>query len=405
MKRLATATALSLFLPLAAQAQEAEVMHWWTAGTEAEALHELSSAYEENGGTWVDRAVPDFDSALAASMNSIMTGDAPLALQFAAGSQFVELAQAGLLTDLTPYAERDGWADQISPAMTDLISDDGKIYALPVTLQNQFWMFRSTEAYEKAGLEAPKSWDDFLASLSTFEEAGIVPVAQGADAWQDIILMEAVLLYGGYDGMFQKVFGGDIDAIESDEFIEAATDLRTIADHLDPGAASRKWNDATAMVVNGDAAVQFMGDWAKAEFANAGLVAGEDYACDLGVPGNAYYVALTDVFVMPENDDKIDGQSLFAKTVMDPETQVAFNMKKGGLPVRADAEMEPTDACAAKAMKHIQEGKPQRTAPSMWMSADRYGAYGDVISQYIRTPDMSPEAFAQSLVSAVQMTQ
>ncbi|MEZ5834352.1 MAG: hypothetical protein R3D03_01275 [Geminicoccaceae bacterium] len=41
----------------------------------------------------------------------------------------------------------------------------------------------------------------------------------------------------------------------------------------------RDWNLATAMVINGEAGFQMMGDWAKGEFLNAGKKPGEDFLC------------------------------------------------------------------------------------------------------------------------------
>ena len=42
--------------------------------------------------------------------------------------------------------------------------------------------------------------------------------------------------------------------------------------YVDANFSGRDWNLASAMVINGDAAFQFMGDWAKGEFLNAGVI-------------------------------------------------------------------------------------------------------------------------------------
>ena len=39
---------------------------------------------------------------------------------------------------------------------------------------------------------------------------------------------------------------------------------------VDPNFPGRNWNVASAMVMNGEAAMQIKGDWAKDEFTNAG---------------------------------------------------------------------------------------------------------------------------------------
>ena len=48
--------------------------------------------------------------------------------------------------------------------------------------------------------------------------------------------------------------------------------------YVDPGSPGRNWNDATSLVIQGKAGMQFMGDWAKGEFAAAGLTPGKDMA-------------------------------------------------------------------------------------------------------------------------------
>ena len=60
-------------------------------------------------------------------------------------------------------------------------------------------------------------------------------------------------------------------------------ELRALVDEGSPG---RKWNDATNMVITGQAAMQVMGDWAKGEFIAAGLTAGE-YTAAAGAYGLA----------------------------------------------------------------------------------------------------------------------
>ena len=42
---------------------------------------------------------------------------------------------------------------------------------------------------------------------------------------------------------------------------------------VDEGSPGRNWNDATNLVITGKAAAQVMGDWARGEFALAGLKA------------------------------------------------------------------------------------------------------------------------------------
>ena len=64
------------------------------------------------------------------------------------------------------------------------------------------------------------------------------------------------------------------DAIDSPQMIKAFETFRKVLSYTDANRANRDWNLATAMVINGDAAMQLMGDWASGEFMKAKKVAG-----------------------------------------------------------------------------------------------------------------------------------
>lgn len=66
--------------------------------------------------------------------------------------------------------------------------------------------------------------------------------------------------------------------------VEVFAALQKLRGYIDADAAGRDWNSATAMVINGKAGMQIMGDWAKSEWTAAGKVAGKDYEC-LAFPG------------------------------------------------------------------------------------------------------------------------
>ncbi len=73
----------------------------------------------------------------------------------------------------------------------------------------------------------------------------------------------------------------DLDpaALGSDTMKEAFDRMAFIRANVDDNFSGRDWNLATAMVINGEAGFQMMGDWAKGEFLNAGKVPGQDFLC------------------------------------------------------------------------------------------------------------------------------
>ena len=79
----------------------------------------------------------------------------------------------------------------------------------------------------------------------------------------------------------------DEEALGSDTMKKAFDQLRASSRPMStPNFSGRDWNLATAMVINGKAGMQIMGDWAKGEFLNAGKKPGNDFLC-FRYPGHA----------------------------------------------------------------------------------------------------------------------
>jgi len=81
-----------------------------------------------------------------------------------APSWIVDFAPAGLIEDLTPYVEKDTaleW-DDVAPFFRDFNSYGGKVYSIPLDGDMHMVYYR-IDSLAEAGLEPPKTWDDYLA--------------------------------------------------------------------------------------------------------------------------------------------------------------------------------------------------------------------------------------------------
>jgi glucose/mannose transport system substrate-binding protein len=105
------------------------------------------------------------------------------------------------------------------------------------------------------------------------------------------------VLSQGNDFYKKAIVDLDQKTLTSDQMVGVFDTVRKIESYFDKGYSGRDWNLATSMVIQGKAGMQFMGDWAKGEFANAGKVAGKDYLCT-PAPGTAKgYTFNVDSFV------------------------------------------------------------------------------------------------------------
>ncbi len=385
-----------------AQDMKAEVIHWWTSGGESAAVKVFADKFTEAGGTWVDSAIASGEAARTAGINRIVGGDPPTAMQFNTGKQFDELVANGLLRDLDELAAHEHWQKVLPPAIVKAITRDGKVYAVPVNIHGQNWLWYNSKIFADANLEPPKSFADLIALGPKLKDAGVIPLAQGGQPWQERLLFNAVLLEEAGPELYRKVLTGeDPEAVRSEGFRKAAATFGELRGLVDEGSPGRNWNDATNLVITGKAAVQMMGDWAKGEFIAAGQTPGEQYGCTILGGG---YVMGGDVFVFPKIDDPAQkaAQDKLAEVMFAPETQLEFNMKKGSVPVRLDVDVSDMDICAQKGMAELRDPAQQIPSDNFLSTPDLVGAVQDAITQYWHNPSMKVETFVDNYASAVE---
>ena len=185
-------------------------------------------------------------------------------------------------------------------------------------------------------LACPKNYDEFFAAADKGQEGGLHCRAHGGQNWQDFTTFESVALGVGGVSSTDALVSLDPKTIGSDTMGKVLEVFRKIkGSYTDPGRTGRDWNLATAMVMKGDAAFQFMGDWAKGEFMAAGKVPGKDFMCRSARHGQRFHIQRGLVcHVQAEVGRRPEGQADLAAAIMGPEFQEVFNLNKGSVPVR-----------------------------------------------------------------------
>ncbi|MEM8788669.1 MAG: ABC transporter substrate-binding protein [Pseudomonadota bacterium] len=394
-----------------AVAADVEVLHWWTSGGEAAAVSVLKDDLEGKGTGWVDMAVAGGggDAAMTTLRARVTAGDPPTAAQML-GMSVREWADEGFLGDLNTVAAEEGWDEVVPPAVQGFGKHEGKWVAAPVNMHRPHWVWASASIFEELGLEMPTTWDEFFAAADKIQEAGYVAVAQGGQAWQEATVWEAVVLGISPDLYRSAVIEADDAALRSEGIVESFEIMRKIRGYVDPNFAGRDWNLATAMVINGEAGMQIMGDWAKGEVINAGLTPGEEVLCGVSPGTQGAFLFNTDFFAMFDvGDDKKEAQLQMASSAMSPEFQETFNLAKGSIPARTDVSGDNFDICAQKSMADLAEATASDTlfgslAHGHGQPASVQAAYLDVVTQHFNS-DMSAEDAANALADAVAAAQ
>ncbi len=388
---------LTIFIPLsftnvskAGSHMEAEVIHWWTSGGEQAAISEFAKAWEEMGNTWIDTAITGGDNARGTTVNRIIGGNPPTAAQFNVSKQFVDLVEQGLLQSLEEVASAEGWRDFIyPPELIETCEFEGEFYCVPVNIHSWQWMWINNDVYKKVGLPVPQTFEEFLAGAPKIQEAGIIPLALGGQGWQESGMFDVVASSIMGFPLMQSIYRDkDLDAFRDGRFESVLNTYRELNQFTDEGSPGRLWNDTTAMVIEGKAAMQVMGDWARGEFAVAGKEAMVDYSCV--IPGKEKYVALGgDVFVFPKNDDpKVkDAQLAMASMMVNQTVQAKFNNAKGSLPMRLDVDTSAADACMQMGLDLIQNPDAIMRESDDWNTPAFTAAWGDIISEFRNDPN------------------
>jgi raffinose/stachyose/melibiose transport system substrate-binding protein len=192
----------------------------------------------------------EFQSTLAAL---IASGDPPDIIMAEPGGPYIALVEGGALEDLTPYLEADGgtWENQMHPNALDLMRADGKVYAIPVSLNNMQVMVNQGLLEEK-GLKQPETIDDVIEMAGALEGSGITPFTFGiADKWSGVDLFVALVWQQGGGDLLHQADKGEASWTDP-TFVKA---MEAIKSMVDAGAV---FEGATAMAWHEDALPTWM---------------------------------------------------------------------------------------------------------------------------------------------------
>ena len=410
IKRTLAACVAAATLSTAAQAADVEVLHYWTSGGEAKSVAYLKEKLTEAGVGWKDFAVAGGggENAMTVLKSRAVSGNPPTAAQIK-GPSIQEWGELGFLSDIDSVAKANNWDALLPGVVSDVMKHDGKYVAAPVNVHRVNWLWANPEIFQKSGATIPTTWDDFLVQAKKIQDAGYIALAHGGQAWQDATVFEAVVLGVGGPEYYQKAFVElDADALNSattEEVFRVFGEIRGLVDENSPG---RDWNVATSMVINGEAAMQIMGDWAKGEFTVAGKTPGVDYACVAapGTSGSFTFNVDSFAFFAQSDADAQKAQQEMAKQILGQDFQKVFNLNKGSIPARLGMARDEFDSCAHASMDaFVSSSQTGGLVPSfahgMAVPEAVSGAIYDTATNFFNSDQSAAEGKAQ-LIASIQ---
>ncbi|MFK7826119.1 MAG: ABC transporter substrate-binding protein [Oligoflexales bacterium] len=309
------------------------------------------------------------------------------------------------LSEIDEIAKKENWDKLLPEEVSKIMKYKNKYVAAPVNVHRVNWIWGNAKAFKKAGIRPPKTLDELWVAADKLKAKNILPFAHGGQNWQDSTVFELIALGVGGPEFYRKAFV-DLDPkiLSGATMVKVFDNLRKYSSYLDPNRKGLDWDKATKMVIDGKAAMQFMGDWAKGEFLLNKLAPEKDFFC-FAAPGssNAYIFTIDSfVFIKVRGAEKREAQLALAQNIMGKDFQKIFNLYKGSIPARKGVYDPKFDICAKKSMTDFQKTAllPSMAHHMSTTDEPREAIYG-VVEKYFNSKMSSKDA-VKHLTSAVE---
>ncbi len=256
---------------------------------------------------------------------------------------------AGQLEALNFLYEQNDWLEVMPASLIPLISQDGNIYTVPVNIHRSNMLWYNPEVLRKNGMAVPSTLNEWFRSMAVLKASGMdAPLALG-EQWTAMHLMETIFLASLGPEKYNQLWSGDLDWASPD-VSTALIHFRRALSYTNSDAISLSWQDASQLVISGDAAYNVMGDWAEGFYKELGKTPHDDFGW-LPVPGTqGTFQFLSDSFVLAANAAHREEAIAWLTVAGSRAGQDAFNPVKGSIPARSDADRSLYDEYLQSAM-------------------------------------------------------
>ena len=205
------------------------------------------------------------------SIRNFLTADAPDLANWYAGNRMLPYVNAGLFEPVDDVWEEYGLNESLKSSSASM-TIDGKKWGVPYTYY-QWGVYYRKDIFDEHGIGVPTNWDEFKAACSTLVDNGISPITIGTKyLWTAAGVFDYLnLRTNGYD-FHMALTRGEIEW--TDDRVRAT--MANWQELLEGNCfienhAAYSWQEALAPMVQGNAAMYVMGNFAVAPLREAGL--------------------------------------------------------------------------------------------------------------------------------------
>lgn len=247
--------------------------------------------------------------------------------------------------------------NQYPESIKQAVSYKGKKYLLPTSYYHWGFYYRK-DLFTKAGiLEAPKTWKSFIQAVKLLSNAKITPVAIGTKnawpsaAWFDFINMRL----NGYD-FHMRLLEGQIKY--TDPKVLATMEVwskLTALNAFNKSHPSLTWQEATALIWQGKAAMYLIGNFISTEIPRAlDQKIGFFRFPKIAEKQALAEVAPTDVYFIPSKAKNKKEAKLFIEFLARAKTQETINKMSRLIPPNTLSKIDQTDPFISAGIKILK---------------------------------------------------
>ncbi|KEJ89163.1 ABC transporter substrate-binding protein [Sulfitobacter donghicola] len=290
-------------------------------------------------------------------------GYPPEISQWLGGENLEQLVGEDTIFLSPQFSDRDVLRNEIHPEVIEQITVDGSIYAIPVGIHLQNSMIYNMDLLAKVGVyDLPETWAEFDGLVAKLRAASILPYAGSAKPWVINNLFDSLTVSVGQRDLMEELYSGK--AAETSirapihETMGHFVKLRNLTG---PDGDGREWDDAVRMVIEGDAAITIIGDYAWSEISTHGVGDLSQYRCS-ALPGLDSPFFGVDIFVAFETSlpdwHRQYGEML--EVILRQDVQYQYLQKKGGISVVKGIDPDGLNPCSRVSLERWEQAPEQR---------------------------------------------